>query len=54
MEGKEYITIKEAMEYLGCSRSFVYKLMLDRLPTHKLSRRTYIKMSELKSLFIRQ
>jgi len=48
---KKYLTIGETRATLGASRSFVYKLIANGLPTYKIGRRSYVKADELESLF---
>ena len=39
-EGKDFLTVDEACEYLGFSKSYMYKLTMERaIPHYKLSRR---------------
>ena len=47
----EYITIKQAQELYGLSRSYLYKLRYDRRIFHySLGEKTFIKVSELNAL----
>jgi len=48
---KKFLTIGETRALLGSSRSFVYTLIANGLPTYKISRRTYIKTEDLNNLF---
>jgi excisionase family DNA binding protein len=53
MEGKEYLTYEEAMEYLGCKRSTLYTLITDLgITTHKFKRdkRRYLAASDVMRL----
>lgn len=53
MEGKEYLTYEEAMEYLGCKRSTLYTLVTDlNIPTKKFKRdkRRYIAIADVKRM----
>ena len=48
---KTFLTIGDCRALLGSSRSFVYKLIADGLPTYKLGRRTFIKSNDLAALY---
>jgi excisionase family DNA binding protein len=48
---KEFLTIGETRATLGASRSFVYKLIANGLPTYKVGRRSYLKSEDIKNLF---
>lgn len=48
---KEFLTIGETRAILGSSRSFVYKLISNGLPTYKVGRRSYLKSEDVKKLF---
>lgn len=51
---KEFLTIGETRALLGSSRSFVYKIIANGLPTYKIGRRSYLKSEDIKNLFQRK
>jgi len=51
---KEFLTIGETRATLGASRSFIYKLIANGLPTYKVGRRSYLKSEDVKNLFQKQ
>ena len=51
---KEFLTIGETRATLGASRSFIYKLISQGLPTYKVGRRSYLKSEDIKNLFQRK
>jgi len=51
-ETKPFLSVGETQSYLGCSRSFVYKLIkVRKLPPYKVEKRTYLKYEDVNSLF---
>lgn len=51
---KEYLSIKEACELVGCSRNTFQNNFLDEgLPLYKIAQKTYVKKTELNQFISR-